>query len=446
MSNEEIIITAKTVDEALSKAEAEYGSQGDISYEILEMPKKGFFGIGSAPAKIKVTINREQESILGEINSGSSTADRKNAPKPKNTQPRRDSADRAKNQPKPQEAKKDAPARDAKDAQPKSQDKPQQNRQKGQAKQDGASRNAQQDRNGAQDKQKAQKNQNRDSAAKKAPKEPDTQKQAAAESTEKKPQKGTFVEKERPNIVITEKEMELALGFINTLLRNMESEAHAEAAVAPEGVVFEGVYPKIEIVGDRSGILIGHHGETLDAIQFLANLCVNRKTGTSGKDFVKITVDIENYREKREATLRALARRMAQKAIKYKRNMVLEPMNPYERRIIHSELQTFENVDTHSVGSDENRKVVITYEGADKAEQKRSQKNRRNSSSKQSGAQKESAKSAPARKISEEESAKIQETYAAYQEEKAGRERPRRASSIDEILGSYDEPDEPVGL
>lgn len=124
--------------------------------------------------------------------------------------------------------------------------------------------------------------------------------------------------------------MELALGFINTLLRNMESEAHAEAAVAPEGAVFEGVYPKIEIVGDRSGILIGHHGETLDAIQFLANLCVNRKTGTSGKDFVKITVDIENYREKREATLRALARRMAQKAIKYKRNMVLEPMNPYE--------------------------------------------------------------------------------------------------------------------
>ena len=168
--------------------------------------------------------------------------------------------------------------------------------------------------------------------------------------------------------------MELALGFINTLLRNMESEAHAEAAVAPEGAVFEGVYPKIEIVGDRSGILIGHHGETLDAIQFLANLCVNRKTGTSGKDFVKITVDIENYREKREATLRALARRMAQKAIKYKRNMVLEPMNPYERRIIHSELQTFENVDTHSVGSDENRKVVITYEGADKAEQKRSQR------------------------------------------------------------------------
>ena len=418
MSNEEIIITAKTVDEALSKAEAEYGSQGDISYEILEMPKKGFFGIGSAPAKIKVTINREQESILSEINS-----DRKNAPKPKNTQQRRDGADRAKNQPKPQETKKNAPARDAKDAQPKSQD-----------------------RNGAQDKQKAPKNQNRDSGTKKAPKEPDTQKQTASENTEKKPQKGTFVEKERPNIVITEKEMELALGFINTLLRNMESEAHAEAAVAPEGAVFEGVYPKIEIVGDRSGILIGHHGETLDAIQFLANLCVNRKTGTSGKDFVKITVDIENYREKREATLRALARRMAQKAIKYKRNMVLEPMNPYERRIIHSELQTFENVDTHSVGSDENRKVVITYEGADKAEQKRSQKNRRNSSSKQGGAQKESAKSAPVRRISEEESAKIQETYAAYQEEKAGRERPRRASSIDEILGSYDEPDEPVGL
>lgn len=165
--------------------------------------------------------------------------------------------------------------------------------------------------------------------------------------------------------------MNIALDFINTLLRNMGSEAKALKAEAPEGEVFEGVYPKIEITGDRSGILIGHHGETLDAIQFLANLCVNRKTGASGREFVKITVDIENYRAKREDTLRALARRMAQKAIKYKRNMVLEPMNPYERHIIHSELQDMENIDTHSVGSDENRKVVITYEGEDKQEYKK---------------------------------------------------------------------------
>ena len=113
-------------------------------------------------------------------------------------------------------------------------------------------------------------------------------------------------------------------------------------------------------------------------------------------------------------------------------------MNPYERHIIHSELQDMEKVDTHSVGSDENRKVVITYEGADKSEHKRNS-GRRNS-------RRDTQSKPPVRKISEEESAKIQETYAAYQEEKAGRERPRRASSIDEILGKSDDPDEPLGL
>ena len=83
---------------------------------------------------------------------------------------------------------------------------------------------------------------------------------------------------------------------------------------------------------------------------------------------MKIVVDIEGYREKREETLRTLARRMAARAVKYKRNVFLEPMNAYERRIIHSELQSFENVSTHSVGADKDRKIIITYEGPDKRE------------------------------------------------------------------------------
>lgn len=138
----------------------------------------------------------------------------------------------------------------------------------------------------------------------------------------------------------------------------------------------EGALVGIDIQGDDTGFLIGHHGETLDAIQFLANLSASRRSPTPNRDFLKIVVDIGNYRAKREETLRALARRMAAKAVKYKRNFVLEPMNPYERRIIHSEIQDIPDVSTHSVGSDENRKVVVTYEGADRQDRRRGSRRR----------------------------------------------------------------------
>ena len=171
---------------------------------------------------------------------------------------------------------------------------------------------------------------------------------------------------------ITEEEMKYALEFANMILRDMNLDASAVPAECPEGEDFEvtetaTVYPKINIIGEDTGILIGHHGETLDSIQYLVNLSALRKTKSKDGDYVKIVVDIENYRQKREDTLRALARRMAARAVKYRRNVFLEPMNAYERRIIHSELQSFENVSTHSVGADRDRKIIITYEGPDKA-------------------------------------------------------------------------------
>ncbi|MBQ7788591.1 MAG: hypothetical protein IJ398_02955 [Clostridia bacterium] len=86
----------------------------------------------------------------------------------------------------------------------------------------------------------------------------------------------------------------------------------------------------------------------------------HKKSEGGHKEYVRVIIDIENYREKREQTLRALARRMADKALKYQRNVLLEPMNPYERMIIHSEVQAIEGVSTHSVGYDDNRKIVIT--------------------------------------------------------------------------------------
>ncbi|MCR4904958.1 MAG: Jag N-terminal domain-containing protein [Clostridiales bacterium] len=184
------------------------------------------------------------------------------------------------------------------------------------------------------------------------------------------------VREERRREAITEAEMNYALDFVNTLLGNMRLDAHAVRAECPEGEEFDvteeaTVYPKIDIVGEETGILIGHHGETLDSIQYLANLCALRRTKSRDGDYVKIVVDIENYRQKREDTLRTLARRMAARAVRYRRNVFLEPMNAYERRIIHSELQNYDGVSTHSVGTDRDRKIIVTYEGPDKQPDRR---------------------------------------------------------------------------
>ena len=103
------------------------------------------------------------------------------------------------------------------------------------------------------------------------------------------------------------------------------------------------------------GILIGHRGETLDAVQYLTSLAVNRDS----KKYKRIIIDTENYRKKREETLARLARRLANKVYKTKRRIVLEPMNPFERRVIHATLQKDPHVVTHSEGEEPYRKVVI---------------------------------------------------------------------------------------
>ena len=109
--------------------------------------------------------------------------------------------------------------------------------------------------------------------------------------------------------------------------------------------------------GDTLGILIGRRGETLDALQYLTSLKVNR-----GRDsYTRVTLDTENYRAKREDTLIRLANRMANRALRTGRKVSLEPMNPYERRIIHFALQQNEGVTTHSEGDEPNRHVVITH-------------------------------------------------------------------------------------
>lgn len=314
---EEIIITGKTFEAAMAQAQSEYSGE-NVQYEILEMPKKGIFGIGASPAKIKVIINNEPEEddtdlsgIVASIKGLKVTTGKGG-----------DGSAPAPAQKKPAAPKKEKPA-EAAPAKPAP-------------------------------------------APKTAPKKEETAPAPKQESAPKaKGIKGPKV------IEITEEERACALSFLNMLLTDMGVDAKAEFVADEPSGIGGNTYPRMEITGEGAGILIGHHGETLDAIQYLVNLCTHRKGGGSSKDFVKIIVDIENYRRKREDTLRSLARRTAAKAQKYRRNIVLEPMNPFERRIIHSEIQDIENVSTHSVGRDENRKIVVCYDGADKIDRRR---------------------------------------------------------------------------
>ncbi len=110
--------------------------------------------------------------------------------------------------------------------------------------------------------------------------------------------------------------------------------------------------------GEDYGIVIGRRGETLDAIQYLTRLVANKHK--VGDEYVRISVNVGNYREKRKNTLRELAVKNAEKVLKYGRNVTFEPMNPYERRIIHTAIQEIEGVTSHSVGADAGRRVVIT--------------------------------------------------------------------------------------
>ena len=143
------------------------------------------------------------------------------------------------------------------------------------------------------------------------------------------------------------------LDFVRTLLANMGIEAEANLFSSSDGTM------RISITGEAASVLIGHHGDTLDALQYLTNLAGTQKNENGEKCKTRVTIDIEGYRAKREDTLRALARRKAEQALKNHRSVMLEPMSAYERRIIHSEIQGIEGVSTNSVGSDSNRKIVI---------------------------------------------------------------------------------------
>lgn len=155
----------------------------------------------------------------------------------------------------------------------------------------------------------------------------------------------------RVSVSIKEKaSAQVAKDFLEELIEKMSLDCQVQATEEDDMI-------KLVVTGDGVGGVIGRRGETLDAVQYLVNLYLNK--GKRGDDYKRIIVDSENYRAKREETLIRLANNMASKAVKYRKDMMFEPMNPYERRIIHSALQNHKSVTTKSVGTDPHRKIVV---------------------------------------------------------------------------------------
>ena len=177
-----------------------------------------------------------------------------------------------------------------------------------------------------------------------APKAPEAPKPAPAPKAPEAPKAAPAVRAEGTQAAQTE-------AFLRGLLEHMG--VQAEIIISPR----EGGGLDVQLAGEHIGAVIGRRGETLDAIQHLTNYAVNRGSDRRAH----INVDAENYRAKREDSLVRLAEKMAAKAVKYKRSMALEPMNSYERHVIHTALQDYEGVTTSSTGTEPNRRVVVSY-------------------------------------------------------------------------------------
>lgn len=150
-------------------------------------------------------------------------------------------------------------------------------------------------------------------------------------------------------VVSDEAPEEVAAKFLGDIFKAMELDVNIDAKEGEDNTV------SIDISGDNMGIVIGKRGDTLDSLQYLTSLVVNKHS----EDYIKVSIDTENYREKRTDALLALSKRLSEKVARTGKKFTLEPMNPYERRIIHSSLQDNEDVTTYSIGSEPYRKVVI---------------------------------------------------------------------------------------
>ena len=306
-----IVSTGKTIDLAVEAALNQLGLDRDsVSVMVLQQAKSGFLGFGAQPAKVQLSYevpDPVEEKVPEKPKSALGSASRS---KPKATA----LPDTAKPQPpKPEAPKAGAPKPAAPAAEPPRQDKP---------------------------------------AAPKPPRAPRPERKFDAPKAPREPRPERKVEPPKEYAPAepgsTEEKIEQ---FIQGLLEHMGSKA------VPHCWKVDGNTYKVDLTGEDLGYLIGRRGDTLDAIQHLTNYTVNRDVD----GHIRVNVDAESYREKREDSLRRYARKKAQQVLKARRRTTLEPMNAYERHVIHAALQDMENITTHSTGVEPNRRVVIEY-------------------------------------------------------------------------------------
>ncbi len=308
-----IITSGKTIELALEAALSQLGlERDDITYQVLALPKAGFLGFGAQPAKVQVTyeapdpVPEAPERPKSALGSASRSKPRAAAPV-RRAEPVAESMKTE--APRAESRKAEAPRQEKKAEAPRQEKKPEAPRQ---------------------NKQERPK-------APKADKPRAELKKVEAPREYTAPEEGSVEEKIET--------------FIKGLLEHMDSKA------VPHCVKVDSNTYKVDLVGEDLGYLIGRRGDTLDAIQHLANYTVNREVD----GHIRINVDAECYREKREESLRRYARKKAQQVLKARRRTTLEPMNAYERHVIHAALQEMDNITTHSTGTEPNRRVVIEY-------------------------------------------------------------------------------------
>ena len=306
-----LITSGKTIDLAVEAALNQLGlTRDDITYEVLALPKAGFLGFGAQPAKVMVTYEAPDPVVEPEKPKSALGAASRSKPKASGQPVKKPE------QPKAEPVKPEQPKAEKKAEAPKPEKKQEKKVEKTEKKQE----------------KKAEKTEKK---AEKAEKKVEKKVEAPKEYTPAAP--GSIEEKIET--------------FIAGLLKHMDSTA------VPHAWNVEGSTYKVELVGDDLGYLIGRRGDTLDAIQHLANYSINRDV----EGHVRINVDAECYREKREDSLRRYARKKAQQVLKARRRTTLEPMNAYERHVIHATLQEMDNITTYSTGTEPNRRVVIEY-------------------------------------------------------------------------------------
>ena len=304
-----IITSGKTIDLAIEAALNQLGlDQDSVSVQVIQQAKAGFLGFGAQPAKVQVTYEAPDPAPVPEKpKSALGSASR--------SKPKASGAPVKKPDPKP-EVKPETVKAEIPVAAPKQEKKAEKKVEKTEKKQEKAEK-------------KVEKKQ---------------------EKTEKKTEKKVEAPKEYTPAEAGSVEEKIET-FIAGLLKHMGSNAVPHAWKADANTY------KVDLVGDDLGYLIGRRGDTLDAIQHLANYTVNRDV----EGHIRINVDAECYREKREDSLRRYARKKAQQVLKARRRTTLEPMNAYERHVIHATLQEMDNITTYSTGTEPNRRVVIEY-------------------------------------------------------------------------------------